>query len=446
MSVRVRFAPSPTGFLHVGNIRIAIINYIYARQTDGAFLLRIDDTDKSRSTKEYEMALYEDLKWLGLPNIAAAHQSDNITKYNAAFEILKKTGHVYPCFETPEELNLARKLQLMQRKPPVYNRAALNLSPETIEKNIREGKRPYWRFKLTEESSSWNELICGSNLISLASISDPVVVKPDGSYVYTFASVVDDINMGISHIIRGADHVTNTAAQIAIFKALGADLPTFGHLPLLSSAEGGDISKRAGSAYSIKQLREGGAEPFAVIAALASLGSSYNYKIGDTIDTVINNVDLHKLSLSAPKFSIDNILQISKKVINHYEFNDIVSRLSCLLNENDTEWLSKFWYCIRGNLSKLTEAKEWYHICRSNDIFTETSRVGLGQVLRNSLTEGVTWDKFINDVKLATNLSVAELMHEIRLIMTGKPSGPDLRSLFDVLGYDILSEKFSKLK
>lgn len=441
MAVRVRFAPSPTGYLHVGNIRIAIVNYIYSLQTGGDFLLRIDDTDKTRSTKEYEIAVCEDLAWLGLPHICTGRQSENVAKYDAAFEKLKAQGIVYPCFETPEELNLARKLQLMHKKPPVYNRAALNLSQEEIDKFIGEGKKPYWRFKLREPSSNWEDMILGPDTIALTSISDPVVVKPDGSYVYTFASVVDDINMGITHIIRGSDHVTNTGAQISMFKALGAEIPIFGHIPLLSSADGGDISKRAGSAYSIRQLRENGAEPFAVVAALASLGSSYDYKAGDSMQILVNNFNFHKLSLSAPKFSLDNIYQITGKVVKHYTFEEIAGRLQGLVQCGDNIWLEKFWYCIRENISNMQEAKEWYNICFNDVVEYTTNRPGLAKLLKETLTADITWNDWLKTLKEQSNLSFAELMHEIRLIMTGKTNGPNLGALFEVIGYKRLMQR-----
>lgn len=439
MSVRVRFAPSPTGLLHVGNIRIAIINYIYALKNDGQFLLRIDDTDKIRSTKEYENAVYEDLNWLGLPNKCDARQSNNIADYDAAFEYLKENGYVYPCFETAEELELARKIQLMNKMPPVYNRAALKLSKEEIDQRIKNGQKPYWRFMLKDNASEWDDLVTGFNSIGLKNISDPVIIKPDGTYVYTFASVVDDINMKISHIIRGADHVTNTAAQIAIFKALNADVPHFAHLPLLSAADGGDISKRAGSNYSIRTLRENGVEPLAIVAALTSLGSSYNYKPGDKLSDIVNEIDFRKLSISASKFSLDSIYHISEKVVSSYDFADVKERLQSELPDNGN--LEKFWTCVRGNLKKFDDVKEWYDICFNDVVSYKTSKPDLAQAMLDKMSDDCEWSDWLSAIKEIVPYRGADLMHEIRLIFTNKDRGPDLRSLYECIDHDLLRKR-----
>lgn len=439
MSIRVRFAPSPTGLLHIGNIRIAIINYIYALKHDGKFLLRIDDTDKIRSTKEYEDAVYEDLKWLGLPHSCDARQSNNIANYDKAFEYLKEKGYVYPCFETAEELELARKIQLMNKMPPVYNRAALKLTQEEIDQKISEGQKPYWRFKLDGNASEWEDIVTGFNSIGLKNISDPVIVKPDGTYVYTFASVVDDINMKISHIIRGADHVTNTAAQIAIFKALNADMPQFAHLPLISAADGGDISKRAGSKYSIRTLRENGVEPLSIIATLTSLGSSYNYKPGDKMSDIVNEIDFRKLSISASKFNLDSIYQISEKVVSSYDFADVKDRLSDAFG--DSVDLEKFWLCVRGNLKKFDDVHEWYDICFKDIVSYKASKPDLAHVMLDKISSGISWGDWLAAVKEAVPYRGADLMHEIRLIFTGKDRGPDLRSLFETIDRDLLIKR-----
>lgn len=442
MSVRVRFAPSPTGLLHVGNIRIAVANYIYALQNNGEFLLRIDDTDKQRSTKEYEEAILEDLKWLGLPYHINARQSDNLSNYNAAFEKLKEAGIVYPCFETSEELNLARKLQLMHGKPPVYGRAALQLTKEQIDEYIASGRKPYWRFLLREDTSEWKDLVSGGAPILLQSISDPIVVKPDGSYVYTFASVVDDINMGITHIIRGCDHVTNTAAQISIFKALEADIPIFAHLPLLSSTDGNDISKRSGSNFSMRKLRENGAEPFAIVATLSSLGSSYTYKPGDTFKNVVNEFDFGRLSLSAPKFGTDSIFRLTKKVLANYSIEKVRDRIIEIAGNDNVDRLPDFWNAVKSNLNVFSDIKKWYDICFGDVVRYKTSKSDLVELALELLHDRLPWADLVKNIQESTQYKKPEIMHEIRLILTGEDTGPDLESLYNIIGADVVEKRF----
>jgi glutamyl-tRNA synthetase len=271
MTIAVRFAPSPTGWLHVGNARAALLNWLFARKNGGSFLLRLDDTDTERSTQEFAEGIEADLRWLGLTWDRFARQSDRFTLYRAATEKLKASGRLYPCYETAEELELRRKVQLSQRKPPVYDRAALKLTDEDRKRLEAEGRKPHWRFKLDPGVVAWDDLIHGRVEIDMASLSDPVLIRSDGYPLYTLSSVVDDGDLGITHIIRGEDHVTNTAAQIQLFQALGYAVPVFGHFSWLLDAEGAGLSKRIGS-LSLKDLREQGYEPMALNSLLAICG------------------------------------------------------------------------------------------------------------------------------------------------------------------------------
>lgn len=442
MNVKVRFAPSPTGRLHVGNVRIAVMNYIFACQNDGEFLLRIDDTDKLRSTVEFENGIYDDLKWLGLPHQLAARQSNNIPQYNQAFEYLKEKGLVYPCFETPDELALARKIQLSNGIPPVYKKK--NLSEKEIEAHLQNGEKPYWRFMVDHNSiAEWNDLVHSRLAIQLSALSDPVIVKPDGGFVYTFASVVDDINMGISHIIRGDDHVTNTAIQIQIFKALSVNIPEFAHLPLISSQSGEDISKRSGSSFSIKSLRENGAEPFAVVASLASLGSTYTYNPMDNMGDIIKRVNFQKISLSAPKFSLDSIYNLTQKVLSGLAYETVRARLTDTLNVEEN--LEDFWRVFRQNISKFDDVIEWYNICKKDCVDYVIEDKDFAKVLYKSLqscSDG-DWNTWVSLVKEKTTRRGADLFHEIRLVLTGREKGPELKDLFRLINRELILLRLS---
>src|SRR5437868_6467940 len=271
MSVIVRFAPSPTGLLHVGNARTALLNWLFARKMGGRFLLRIDDTDAARSTKAFEEAIYRDLSWLGLTHDGTDRQINRLALYSTAFYKLQAAGRIYPCFETEAELERQRSLQAARKLPPIYNRASLE--PANKAKWEGEGRKPHWRFKLSRSKVGWTDLVRGPVEIDTATMSDPVLVREDGAFLYTLPSVADDIDMAISHVVRGEDHVTNTAAQIEIFQALGAAIPSFAHFPLLVGAGGEALSKRLGS-LSLESLRQQGIEPLAVASYLAKIGTS----------------------------------------------------------------------------------------------------------------------------------------------------------------------------
>src|SRR5882672_3411499 len=294
----VRFAPSPTGFLHVGNVRTALFNWLFARRHGGTFILRLDDTDRQRSKPEYEAAIERDLAWLGLDWARKERQADRLPHYDAARDRLIAGDRLYACYETPEELEFKRKRLLSQGRPPIYDRAALKLSDADRARLEGEGRRPHWRFKLATEEVRWPQHI------DEASQSDPVLVRADGSYLYSFTSVVDDIAFGITHVIRGEDHVTNSAAQIQMFRALGAAVPAFAHLPLLVDASGGGLSKRTGS-LSVGELRERGIEALAVSALLARLGTADPVEPVTSLDALVATVDFARVGRAAARFSED---------------------------------------------------------------------------------------------------------------------------------------------
>ena len=284
MTPRVRFAPSPTGRLHIGNIRTAALNWLFARKHHGTFLLRLDDTDVARSTEEFAQAIRDDLTWLGLTWDEEARQQDRTALYRNAAEALKASGVLYPCFESEDELDRRRKRQLAMHRPPIYDRAALKLSKQDIDAKLAAGETPYWRFRLPNTSDggslapeptlvSWNDLVRGDQTVDLGSLSDPVLIREDGTFLYTFTSVVDDIDFAITHVVRGEDHVTNTGVQMAIFEALGATPPAFGHHSLLVGADGHALSKRLG-ALSVQSFRDAGLEPMAVLCHAALVGTS----------------------------------------------------------------------------------------------------------------------------------------------------------------------------
>lgn len=441
----VRFAPSPTGLLHVGNIRIAILNYLFAKKCGCGFVLRIDDTDVERSTKESENLIIEDLQWIGISWDKFYRQSDNFEYYRKTFECLKSVGRVYPCYETKEQLSLKRKSQMMSGVPPVYDRSSLKLTEAEKKDLENNGIKPYWRFKLNEsESAEWVDLVHGKICIPLNTISDPVLVKPDGSFVYTFASVVDDINIGITHIIRGDDHITNTAAQIDIFKAIADTVPEFAHVPLLSSIDGQDVSKRTGSPLSIVNMRNSGVLPEAILNVLSALGTSSNVDPHDNINSLIEKFSFEKMSLSSPKFNIDDVKLVSKKIIVEKSFDDIKTDLEKIGFKNISE---NFWDTIKGNIDSINDVPSWYNAIfndeNKHEQISKEDSAFVDQMLE-FLSNPIDFDCWISCLKKASGRKGKNLFHPIRVILTGLDYGPELKKIIDLLGYDLVKNKIEK--
>ncbi len=437
MTVKVRFAPSPTGLLHVGNIRIAVLNYLFAKKTGGKFVLRIDDTDKERSTKESEQLILEDLNWLGIQWDEFYRQSERLLKYDAAMDYLKSIGRIYPCYETKEELSLKRKIQSSKGVSPVYDRSSLYLTDEEKKSLEEKGIPKYWRFKLSDDFIEWNDLVHGKISIPLNSISDPILIKPDGSYVYTFASVVDDIDMGITHIIRGDDHVTNTAAQIDIFRAISKSNPEFAHIPLLSSFEGQEVSKRKNSPLSMVNLRKSGQEPQAIINILATLGTSNNSNHQDSWKNLIDEFSFEKMSLSSPKFNVNDVSIFTKKIISEKKFEDIEEKLK----EFDLKGKAElFWNTIKGNIQTLNDIGFWYDIffkpispCNEDKAYIS--------LLLQILSPTTSYDEWLTQIKAKTQKKGKDLFHPIRLALTNQEKGPELKKVFDLLGYNEVKQR-----
>lgn len=425
--IKVRFAPSPTGQLHVGNVRIAILNYLFARKNGGSFVLRIDDTDTERSTKESENLIMEDLKWLGIKWDEFHRQSARFGRYDEVIEYLKKIGRLYPCYETKEELSLKRKIQSSQGIPPVYDREALRLTDEQIRRYEEEGRRPYWRFKLNErEVIEWEDLVHGKITIPLSSVSDPVLTKPDGGYIYTLASVVDDIDMGITHIIRGDDHITNTAVQSDMFMAISGARPNFGHLPLMSSLDGADISKRTSSPLSIVNMRKEGIEPMAIWNILAMLGTANNPNPDYTIDDLIEKFSFEKRSLAAVKFNMEDVRGLTKKIIAKKNFAEVKDKLRNLSHATE-----EFWCTIRDNVKNINEASHWHQIFFGK-IEMQPQDKNFVQQMLDVLTSD--FDDWIANLKKISQRKGRDLFHPIRMVLTGEENGPELKKIFNLIG------------
>lgn len=429
--VSVRFAPSPTGRLHVGNARGALLNWLFARKAGGSFLLRLDDTDTARSTDEFAQGIEADLRWLGLDWDRFAKQSDRFALYSDATEKLKASGRLYPCYETSEELQLRRKIQLSQKKPPVYDRAALKLTDADRAALEAGGRKPHWRFKLQHSSTAWDDIIHGRVEIDMASLSDPVLVRSDGYPLYTLSSVVDDGDLKISHVIRGEDHVTNTAAQIQLFEALGYAVPTFGHFSLLLDAEGGGLSKRLGS-LSLADLREQGYEPMALNSLLARLGSADPVEAQTELQALIAGFDLSRFSRAPARLDPHDLDLLNAKLLHATEFDAVRDRLPAGATE-------AFWLAIRGNLGRLSEAADWWAVTTGE---IETVRedpavlAAAAETLPAEPWDGTTWKAWSQAISARTGAKGKALFHPLRLALTGRDKGPEMAQLLPLIGRD----------
>ncbi len=436
--IKVRFAPSPTGYLHVGNARAALVNFLFARHQGGKFLLRLDDTDTERGRPEYEQGIYDDLRWLGLEWDETAKQSDRFARYAQVAEQLKAAGLLYPCFENEDELASKRAALIKRKLPPVYDRAALSLTAEQRAAAEAAGKRAYWRFKLSEGIATWQDLVLGGRSIKFGTVSDPVLIRADDTPLYTFTSVVDDIDLGVTHIIRGEDHVSNTAVQIDLFQAIGkltspvSALPRFAHLPLISGGEGEKLSKRIGS-ISLKSLRKDGIEPAAITAYLARLGTNKD-AAALPMEELIASFNLSDFGRSPPRFDAKQLLTLNRKFLHLLEFEAVRERLP----EGATE---AFWLAIRGNLDLLTEARRWWEVV--NGDFTPPDLKGDEAVLQAAWEHmpaapfgPESWKTWSSAVGAATGAKGRALFHPLRLALTGEDQGPEMAALLPLIGHD----------
>lgn len=442
--VRTRFAPSPTGMLHIGNVRTALIAWLFARSHDGYFLLRIDDTDTERSKPEYEAAIYESLTWLGMTWDEVAHQSKRLDRYNVVIEQLKNDGRLYACYETPEELALKRKAQLSQGKPPIYDRASLKLSDEQKAKFEAEGRKPHWRFLMKAAPIEWNDMIRGEVKFNGADMSDPVLIREDGTPLFNLCSVIDDADFGITHIVRGEDHVSNTAAQTQMFEAMGAGLPTFAHLPLVSNAEGGKLSKREG-ALGILELRDDiGVEPMSIPSLLARLGSSDPIEAFDSFGPLIESFDMSKFGRGTPKMDPDEFLRLNSKILHGLDFERAKVRLAQIGLEQITE---DFWNIVRPNLETIKDIRDWWSVANGpvTPIIADDSFAAKAiEFMPPAPWTSTTWKDWTNAIKTATGLKGKELFMPLRQALTGMDHGPELGELLPLIGPEKAKARLSK--
>ena len=425
MSVVTRFAPSPTGRLHVGNIRTALHNFLFARKNRGTFILRIDDTDRERSTDEFDLAIRDDLEWLGLAPDKLVRQSERFDIYEREFEKLKSAGRVYACYETPEELELRRKVLLGRGLPPVYER-------KPADAPAPKGRAPHWRFRLDHDSSiAWNDLIRGDQKFDPRLLSDPVVRREDGSWLYLLPSVIDDVDLGITHVVRGEDHVSNSAVQIQMFEALRSKPPHFAHEALLVAAEG-KLSKRLGS-YGAEHLREEGVEPMALLDVLARIGTSQPVEPIASLHELAETFDFSTFGRAPAHFDPHEVELINARLLHHLDYESIADRLPAGATEQD-------WLALRGNLERLADVSDWLPVLHG-----EVEPPELGHDERLLVKEAAAiahridwsadpWRALTAELKTSTGRKGRELFHPLRLALTGRESGPEMAPLLAVIG------------
>jgi glutamyl-tRNA synthetase len=435
---KVRFAPSPTGFLHVGNVRTALVNFLFAKKHGGHFLLRIDDTDTARSKAEYEAAIKEDLSWLGITWDSIEHQSQRFDRYKLAADKLAKDDRLYACYETAEELDVQRKMLASRGLPPIYNRAGLKLTDEQKQNYERQGRRPHFRFLLNDEEIVWDDLIRGDTHFKATHMSDPVLIREDGVPVYTLASVVDDGEMAVTRVIRGEDHVSNTAVQIQLYKALGFSVPQFAHMALLKTKEG-EMSKRLGG-NDIRALRESGVFPMAINSLLARIGTSDAVELFYDMQSLIDSFDFKKFGRAPANYDVAELEKLNEKLLHQLPFAAVKEKLS-FADE-------AFWLAVRANLKTISEAKMWWEILHG-DIRAELNHDereflrGAAHLLLPAPWDENTYDAWLAAVKPTTARKGKELFMPIRKALTGLEHGPELKKLLPLLGRDKTTKRLS---
>ncbi|MDX2142339.1 MAG: glutamate--tRNA ligase [Rhodospirillaceae bacterium] len=448
MTPTFRFAPSPTGLLHIGNARPAVINWLFAQKLGGQFILRIDDTDTARSKPEFTAAIERDLAWLGLTWTRKEHQSARIPAYVAAAERLKSLGRLYPCYETPDELEFKRKLQLKAGKPPLYKHAEHELTEADRAKHEAEGRKPHWRFSIEAGEIAWDDFVRGRCVYHGEHLSDPVLQREDGTFLYMMPSVVDDIDMAMTHIVRGEDHVTNTAVQIQIWRALSAaPLPHFGHLPLLVDAAGKGLSKRMGS-LSLADLRENGIEPMAIVSHVAKLGSSDAIEARADMAQLIAEFDITHYGRATPKFDPHDLEFLNAKVLHDMSYAAARPRLDALgLPKAELDKIGeKFWNAVRGNLQKFSEAYGWWQICFAPHAPSIEDTTFIDQargLLPPEPWDETTWGAWTDKVKDASGRKGKGLFLPLHMALTGLPHGPELKLLLPLIGRERAMKRLS---
>lgn len=429
-----RFAPSPTGLLHVGNIRTAMHNWLFARANGGRFMLRIDDTDAARSEQRFVDAIRADLDWLGLTPDGEERQSERFALYEEAFARLVTDGRIYPCYETAEELDIRRKILLSRGLPPVYERKGADAP-------VPPGIAPHWRFKLDHGTPIiWQDLVRGDQHFDPHTLSDPVVRRADGSWLYMLPSAIDDLAMGISHVVRGEDHVSNTAVQIQMFSALDGPVPAFAHAALLTGNEG-KLSKRLGS-LGVDHFRDMGIEPQALLAKLARLGTSDPVEPFVDAAPLIASFDFARFGRAPARFDEGELAQLNARIIHQLPFAAVADRLPAAMDEDA-------WLAIRPNLETVAQAKDWWAVVtgpispapiESDDQAFLMQAAGIAAEIDWAADP---WHALTDALKLATGRKGRALFHPLRLALTGRDSGPDMRALLPLIGRDAAVERLA---
>jgi len=443
MTVKVRFAPSPTGRIHAGNVRAALVNWLFAQKHQGVFVLRIDDTDLERSTKENEDLIETDLKWLGLEWGERYNQSKRFDIYRKCADALKADGRLYPCYETADELDRRRKVQLSRGLPPIYDRAALKLTAEEIAVYEAEGRKPHWRFKLEGKRVAWEDLVRGHCEVDTTSMSDPVLIREDGAFLYTLPSVVDDIDMKITHVIRGEDHVANTGTQLEIFEALsaffgGSPLPVFAHMPLLVGADGEGLSKRLGS-MSISQMRDDGLEPLAITSHLARIGTSDALEAASSLLALVEGQDFAKMGRAPARYDFDDLMRLNAQVLQAMSYDEARPRLAAL----NADLGDLFWDTVKMNLHKFAEVTEWAQII-GGDITPKIEDPAFAAKALELLPADYgrdSWSAWSGAIKEATGAKGKALFMPLRQALTGMDHGPDMGALSFLIGRDKIARR-----
>jgi glutamyl-tRNA synthetase len=433
MKTTVRFAPSPTGLLHVGNARTALVNWLFARRWAGRFLLRFDDTDRERSAQQFADAIEEDLRWLGLVWDGRVRQSERIAAYEAACDRLRRAGRLYPCYETAEELEYKRRRLIARGRPPVYDRSALELSAADRRALEMEGRRPHWRFLLEAGEIGWDDLVRGSVQFRSEHLSDPILIREDGTFLYMLPSTVDDIDLAITHVIRGEDHVANTPVQIQIFRALGAEPPAFAHLPLMTDIAGQGLSKRLGS-ITLRSLRSAGVEPMSLNTFLARLGTGAAMEPCLDLESLAADFDLARYGRGTPKFDDHQLEVLNARLIQHLPYQTVRQRLADMgLDKAD----AAFWEAVRPNLHRFSDIRHWYDVCFGDiePVIDDADFVHrAAELLPPEPWDQASWETWTGQVKEATGRKGKALFMPIRLALTGSDHGPELKWLLPLIG------------
>ena len=430
-----RFAPSPTGYLHIGNLRTALFNYLIARKAGGQFILRLDDTDPERSKPEYCDAIKEDLEWLGLVWDRVETQSVRLDRYEAAADELRAMGRFYECFETPVELDLKRKKQLNMGRPPVYDRAALALSEAEKDALRAERGAGHWRFKLDHQRIEWTDGILGERSIDAASVSDPVLIRGDGQFLYTLASVCDDIDFGITNVVRGSDHVTNTATQIQIISALGGKMPEFAHHSLLTGPKGEALSKRLGT-LSLRDLRARGVEPMALLSMMARLGSSDPVELCGSVDELVAGFDISHFGAAPTKFDEDDLNPLSARFLSTLDYGDVATQIAALGVPKAIA--PKFWDVVRDNISVRAQISDWWSLFRdgATPLVADEDREFVAEafaMLPEMPFDSDTWGNWTAAVKKKTGRKGRGLFMPLRHAVTGRERGPEMADVMALM-------------